>query len=73
MDNMDNVVLVKKFQKISLRYMRREIAILAIEDNSEKGRLWNSLRRERNKKYRLMVNDLLNRGIEPSKIPIFEL
>ena len=70
---MDNTALVKKFQKISLRYIRREIAILAIEDNREKGILWNSLRRERNKKYRELFNELLKRGIEPSAVPFFEL
>ena len=70
---MKNSDLVKKFQKISLRFMRREIAILSIADNREKGKLWNSLRRERNKQYRLLFNELLERGIEPSAIPIFEL
>ena len=70
---MNNAALVKKLQATSLRFMRREIAILSIDDNSEKGKLWNSLRRERNKQYRLLFNALLKRGIEPSSIPIFEL
>ena len=69
---MNNVTLVKKLQATSLRFMRKEIAILAIEDNREKGILWNSLRRERNKQYRLLFNQLLERGIEPSEIPIFK-
>ena len=73
MNTIKNAALVKKYQKISLRYMRREIAILAIEDNSEKGRLWNSLRRERNRQYRLLFNNLLERGIEPSSVPVFEI
>ena len=70
---MDKATLVKKLQKISLRYMRREIAILSIDDNREKGMLWNSLRRDRNKKYRELFNELLERGIEPSSVPIFKL
>ena len=70
---MNNNAIVRKLQKISLRFMRREIAILSIDDNSKKGILWNSLRRERNKKYREIYNELLEKGIEPSSIPIFEL
>ena len=70
---MDNNAIVRKRQENSLRFMRREIAILSIDDNSEKGKLWNSLRRERNKKYRELFNELLKRGIEPTSIPLFEL
>ena len=70
---MDNNAIVRKLQSTSLRYMRREMYILSLEDNKEKGRLWNSLRRERNKQYRLLFNELLKRGIEPSAVQIFEL
>ena len=70
---MNNAAMVRKVQKISLRFMRRERAILYSSiNNSEKGSRWNALRRERNKCYRSLFNELLERGIEPSSIPIFK-
>ena len=65
---MNNAELVKKYQKIALRFWRRERYILSSEQKEK----WYELRRERNRRFRSLHRELLKRGIEPNFIPIFE-
>ena len=68
---MTNAELVKKYQKMSIRYWRMERYVLS-SDNQEIIDRWYKIRRERNDRFRFIQRELLNRGVEPNFIPIFE-
>ena len=70
---MNNAELVKKYQKIALRFWRRERYILSLDiHDPERHQLWYELRKERNRRFLSLHRELIKRGIEPNFIPIFE-
>ena len=69
---MDNTAFVKKVQKISLRFWRKERYLLSLDINDPRRKQWNALRREQNRQYRYLFNKLFERGIEPSSIPLYK-
>ena len=68
---MTNAELVKKYQKIALRFWRMERYVLS-SDNREIIDRWHEIRRERNRRFLSLQRELLKRGIEPNFIPIFK-
>ena len=70
---MNNAELVKKYQKIALRFWRRERYILSLDlHDPERHQRWYELRKERNRRFLSLHRELLERGIEPNFIPIFK-
>ena len=65
--------IIRRLQKSSLRFIRRERALQALDlDNRELRARQNALVRERRKISNSYYRELLKRGIEPSKIPLYK-